>query len=178
MSAPPTSGPATPVTGDLLYGEEAEDLRASVRALLDKQAPWDAVLARFDSGVPVDTDLWARLAGEVGVAGLAVDEERGGAGASWREVAVVAEELGRAVAPVPFLGSAVIATAALLDVTPTRESDELLAALVRQGVAVERADGLAGGGHQRCGGVGGLAHACSSSSIQVRLLPESTMSHR
>ena len=38
----------------------------------------------------------------------------GGAGASWREAAVVLEELGRAVAPVPFLGSAVVATPALL----------------------------------------------------------------
>lgn len=123
------SAPTTPVTGDLLYSEVEDDLRASVRALLDRQAPWDAVLDRADGGTPVDTALWARLAGEVGISGLAVDEERGGAGATWREVAVVAEELGRAVAPVPFLGSAVMATAALLDVTPTTESDALLGSL-------------------------------------------------
>ena len=43
-------------------------------------------------------------------------EELGGAGASYREAAVVAEEIGRAIAPVPFLGSAVLATTALLDV--------------------------------------------------------------
>ncbi|MFC5140732.1 acyl-CoA dehydrogenase family protein [Actinomycetospora rhizophila] len=118
------SSVTTPETGDLLYSDVEEDLRASVRALVDKQAPWDAVLRRTDTGEPVDTDLWKRLTQEIGVAGLAVPEERGGAGASWREVAVVAEELGRAVAPVPFLGTAV-ATALLLG---TGE-DELLASV-------------------------------------------------
>ncbi|GAA4864074.1 acyl-CoA dehydrogenase family protein [Actinomycetospora straminea] len=116
--------PGTPETGDLLYSDVEEDLRASVRALVDKQAPWDAVLRRTDTEDPVDTDLWKRLTQEIGVAGLAVPEERGGAGASWREVAVVAEELGRAVAPVPFLGT-VVATALLLG---TGE-DDLLAAV-------------------------------------------------
>ncbi|GAA4903659.1 alkylation response protein AidB-like acyl-CoA dehydrogenase [Actinomycetospora succinea] len=118
------SAPATPETGDLLYSDVEDDLRASVRALVEKQAPWDAVLRRTDTDDAVDTDLWKRLTQEIGVAGLAVPEERGGAGASWREVAVVAEELGRAVAPVPFLGTAV-ATALLLGTA----EDELLASV-------------------------------------------------
>jgi alkylation response protein AidB-like acyl-CoA dehydrogenase len=122
MSAAVPGG--TPTTGDLLYSDIEDDLRASVRALVDKQAPWDAVLARSDTEDAVDTDLWKRLTQEIGVAGLPVPEERGGAGASWREVAVVAEELGRAVAPVPFLGTAV-ATALLLGTA----EDELLAAV-------------------------------------------------
>lgn len=58
-------------------------------------------------------DLWPVLHG-MGATTLPVPEELGGQGAGWREVAVVAEELGRAVAPVPFLGGAVLATAALL----------------------------------------------------------------
>jgi alkylation response protein AidB-like acyl-CoA dehydrogenase len=71
------------------------------------------VLARTETGQTYDDKLWHTLAAEVGCAGLLVPEELGGAGASFREAAVVAEELGRAVAPVPFLGSAVIATTAL-----------------------------------------------------------------
>lgn len=124
----------TPITGDLLYTDVEDDLRASVRALLDRQSPWDAVLKRLDVTDPadaVDTALWSRLATEVGVASLAVGEERGGAGASWREAAVVAEELGRAAAPVPFLGSAVVATAALLECTPTSDVDAFVARLAR-----------------------------------------------
>nr|WP_246421931.1 acyl-CoA dehydrogenase family protein [Nocardiopsis mwathae] len=101
----------------MLYSEVEEELRASVRALLaDKCAP-AGVLARVDgeAGPLTDTALWQDLCG-LGVAGLPVPEALGGAGAGWREAAVVAEELGRAVAPVPFLGSAVLSTAALLAV--------------------------------------------------------------
>jgi alkylation response protein AidB-like acyl-CoA dehydrogenase len=74
------------------------------------------VLARTESGEPCDAALWRTLAAEVGCAGLLIPEEFGGAGASFREAAVVAEETGRSVAPVPFLGSAVIATVALLTI--------------------------------------------------------------
>jgi alkylation response protein AidB-like acyl-CoA dehydrogenase len=98
---------------DLLYSDVEEDLRASVRALLSDRAAASSVLARTESGDPVDAKLWRALA-DLGVTGLPVPERLGGAGASWRETAVVLEELGRAVAPVPFLGSAVLATAALL----------------------------------------------------------------
>ncbi len=99
---------------DLLYSEVEEALRGSVRSLLAARSPLPAVLRRAESAEPYDMDLWRALAVEVGVAGLLVPEHLGGAGASAREVAVVLEELGRAVAPVPFLGSAVVATTALL----------------------------------------------------------------
>jgi alkylation response protein AidB-like acyl-CoA dehydrogenase len=99
---------------DLLYGEAETELRAAVRALLADRAGWREVLARTETAEPYDTGLWRALAADVGCAGLLVPEEHGGAGASYREAAVVAEEVGRAVAPVPYLGSAVVATAALL----------------------------------------------------------------
>ncbi|MER7004477.1 acyl-CoA dehydrogenase family protein [Dactylosporangium sp. NPDC000555] len=94
---------------DLLYCEVEEELRASVRALLRDRVD----LSRVEGPEPVDLKLWRTLAADLGCAGLPVAEEDGGAGATWRETAVVMEELGRAVAPVPFLGSAVLATAAL-----------------------------------------------------------------
>jgi alkylation response protein AidB-like acyl-CoA dehydrogenase len=99
---------------DLLYSDVEEDLRASVRDLLKAKADASALLARVETAEGYDLKLWRTLADEVGVAGLAVPEELGGHGASAREVAVVAEELGRSVAPVPFLGSVVLATTALV----------------------------------------------------------------
>lgn len=99
---------------DLLYSEIENDLRAGVRELLDDKAPWTAVLAGTEKDEPYDAALWRAVAGQLGCAGLPVPEDLGGAGATWRETAVVMEELGRAVAPVPFLASSVIATAALL----------------------------------------------------------------
>ncbi|PRX58615.1 alkylation response protein AidB-like acyl-CoA dehydrogenase [Nonomuraea fuscirosea] len=102
----------------LLYSDVEEELRAAVRGLLADRCPPATVLKRIESE-PYDLDLWKTLAGEIGVAGLLVPEELGGAGASASEVAVVLEELGRAVTPVPFFTSSVLATRALL---PTRDA--------------------------------------------------------
>ncbi|MFF7090863.1 acyl-CoA dehydrogenase family protein [Streptomyces rubradiris] len=99
---------------DLLYSEEEEALRAAVRDLLTDHCPPAGVLARTESDAPHDRSLWKSLAEDMGLAGLLVPEEQGGQGASHREAAVVLEELGRAVAPVPYLTSAVVATEALL----------------------------------------------------------------
>ncbi|MFG2140026.1 acyl-CoA dehydrogenase family protein [Streptomyces sp. NPDC048650] len=78
---------------------EHEELRSAVRALLARQP---------------DASAWRPLTAQIGAAGLAVPEEYGGAGCGALEVHVVMEELGRALAPVPFLGSAVLTTQALL----------------------------------------------------------------
>ncbi|MEV0196986.1 acyl-CoA dehydrogenase family protein [Nonomuraea sp. NPDC050691] len=97
----------------LLYSEVEEELRAAVRAVLADRCPPAAVLARAESE-PYDPSLWKTLAVDVGVAGLLVPEEYGGAGATASEAAVVLEELGRGVAPVPFFTSSVLATYALV----------------------------------------------------------------
>ncbi|MGH3494838.1 MAG: acyl-CoA dehydrogenase family protein [Sciscionella sp.] len=100
----------------MLPTEEQNALRSSVRELLADHAPLVRTLERLESAEVADPTLWRRLAVGLGATGLAVSESFGGAGASWVETAVVAEELGRVAAPVPFLGSAVLATAALLTV--------------------------------------------------------------
>src|SRR5205085_1818484 len=61
-----------------------------------------------------DLTLWQSLASDLGLTALIIPEALGGAGASYREAAVVLEEIGRSVAPVPYLGSAIVATTALL----------------------------------------------------------------
>jgi alkylation response protein AidB-like acyl-CoA dehydrogenase len=122
-AAPPAASPAPAVVPDLLYTEDESALREAVRSVLEDRAQWTDVLARTETDQTYDTGLWRTLAAEVGCAGLLVPESAGGAGASYREAAVVAEELGRAAAAVPFLGSAVVATAALL----AAGDDELLA---------------------------------------------------
>ncbi|MGO9381338.1 MAG: acyl-CoA dehydrogenase family protein [Mycobacterium sp.] len=99
---------------DLLYSDTEEALRDSVRQLFADRCPPESVVRAYDP-VPQDfSGIWQRLAAELGVAGLLVPESLGGAGAGAREAAVVMEEIGRAVAPVPFLSSAVLATVALL----------------------------------------------------------------
>src|SRR5690606_35976305 len=97
---------------DLLYTDVEESLRSSVRGALQRAVDPGGVADLYDS--PTDeAPAWSVLTG-LGLAGLLVPEDLGGAGASAREVAVVLEELGRTVAPAPFLESAVIATSVLL----------------------------------------------------------------
>ncbi|MFF8943629.1 acyl-CoA dehydrogenase family protein [Streptomyces sp. NPDC014864] len=113
---------------DLLYSEEEEALRAAVRDLLTDHCDAAGVITRTESDAPHDRGLWKPLADGMGLAGLLVPEARGGQGATHREAAVVLEELGRSVAPVPYLTSAVVATEALL-ACPGDAADELLARL-------------------------------------------------
>lgn len=101
-------------TLDLLYTDVEEDLRASVRSLLAARCTTDDVAALYDGG-PGPKGLGEALASELGLSALLVPEELGGAGASAREAAVVLEEIGRAVAPTPFLTSSVIATTLLVE---------------------------------------------------------------
>ncbi|MFC9299006.1 acyl-CoA dehydrogenase family protein [Streptomyces sp. NPDC057011] len=79
---------------------EQEELGAAVRA----------VLARHPGHA-----AWAPLTAQVGAAALAVPEEYGGLGCGAAEVGVVMAELGRALSPVPYLGSAVLTVRALLE---------------------------------------------------------------
>jgi alkylation response protein AidB-like acyl-CoA dehydrogenase len=114
---------------DLLDSDVEDELRASVRDLLTDRCPPSAVLPVYDGDRSLMSPLWTALATDLGLAGLLVPEERGGAGASAREAAVVLEELGRAAAPVPFLTSSVVAATVLLGAESGGPADALLARL-------------------------------------------------
>jgi alkylation response protein AidB-like acyl-CoA dehydrogenase len=102
------------MSADLLYSETERDLAAALADLLaDRAAPAD-VIARTERAEAYDVKLWRTVAAEIGVAGLLIPEALGGAGASYRELAAAAEQFGAFAAPIPYLGSAAIATAALL----------------------------------------------------------------
>ena len=90
-----------------IHAAEQQALVDSVRALLDKRA--DSAAVRAADGF--DQSLWQVLTEQIGVAALMVPEEHGGAGASLVEAALVLEELGRSLAPVPMLGSVIAAAA-------------------------------------------------------------------
>ncbi|MER6214285.1 acyl-CoA dehydrogenase family protein [Streptomyces sp. NPDC001272] len=112
--APRPGHPAPRAPIDLLYSQTEEELRAAVRSLLTDRCHPAGILARAETGHPHDPELWRTLAAGIGAAGLLVPEKLGGAGAGHREAAVVLEELGRAVAPVPYLTGSVLATEILL----------------------------------------------------------------
>ena len=110
---------------DLLYSDTERALGDSLSSLLADRGSLDKVLARTESTETYDDGLWQAVAGDLGCAGLLIPERDGGAGASFREACSAAEALGSSVAPVPFVGSSVVATAALLSVASGAATDLL-----------------------------------------------------
>lgn len=118
------TGPTDPPIPSLLYSEIEDDLRATMRDLLSERSSWQQVLARLDTpDRPYDDDLWKVLAQDMGLAGLLIPENLGGAGATAREAALVLEVLGRFLTPVPYFASAVLATTAMLSCGPWAKAD-------------------------------------------------------
>jgi alkylation response protein AidB-like acyl-CoA dehydrogenase len=93
---------------------EQEELRASVRRFLADRAPISAVRSLMDTTDGLDRDVWRQAGEQLGLQGIAIPEEYGGAGFSFAEQAIVLEELGAALYGGPYLASAVLAATALL----------------------------------------------------------------
>ena len=92
---------------------EQEELRASVRRFLADRAPMSRVRELMDGG-ETDWAVWEQAGTQLGLQGLAIPENYGGAGFSFAEQAVVLEEFGAALYGGPYLASAVLAATALL----------------------------------------------------------------
>jgi alkylation response protein AidB-like acyl-CoA dehydrogenase len=86
---------------DLEFTSEQTDLREAVRAVLDRECPISLVRQVVESGRPAD-ELWTTMV-SLDWPALAVPTEQGGLGLGFVDVAVVAEELGRSLAPGPLL---------------------------------------------------------------------------
>ena len=103
------------MTARLIPSPEEEELRASVRAFLERKSPEAEVRRLMISPDGFDRSVWAQMANQLGLQGLAVPERFGGSGFGFRELAIAVEEMGRALYTGPFFSSAVLATSLLLD---------------------------------------------------------------
>lgn len=114
--------------------EDQETVRQAFAEFFDKEVPTARVRAAEPLGF--DSELWAQVV-ELGLTSMAVPEEHGGDGAGLVEMSLVAEELGRAIAPVPLIEH-VIATRLL-----AAAGDESHADLLEAAIAGERMLGFA-----------------------------------
>src|ERR1700759_4953955 len=95
------------------FSDDQKQLRDQARKFLSEKCPPKAVRAVLDGKAAYDKELWKGLA-EMGFLGVAIPEEFGGAGAGHLELCVIAEEMGRALAPVPFSSTVYLAAEAIL----------------------------------------------------------------
>ena len=95
------------------FSDDQKQLRDQARRFLAEKSPPKAVREVLDGKVAYDKELWKGLA-EMGFLGVAIPEEFGGTGAGHLELCVIAEEMGRALAPVPFSSTVYLAAEALM----------------------------------------------------------------
>ena len=95
------------------FSDDQKQLRDQAGTFLSEKCPLKAVRTVLDGKADYDRELWKGLA-EMGFLGVAIPEEYGGAGAGHLELCVIAEEMGRALAPVPFSSTVYLAAEALL----------------------------------------------------------------
>ena len=101
------------MTLNLDFTDEQDMLRDMVRGLCAQLASNEVVRQYEDDPAGYPPELWQQLA-ELGMLGLLLPEEYGGAGSSMLEGVILYEELGRSLAPAPHLESCVLAAGALV----------------------------------------------------------------
>src|ERR1700688_1015851 len=96
--------------------DDQREIQRTARELLGERARPDRVREHAEAQ-STDEALWTELAG-LGWPGIAVSEQHGGQGLGQIELSILCEELGRSLAPVPFLGSVMAATVIEQDGSP------------------------------------------------------------
>src|SRR5271165_5162866 len=93
---------------NLDFSPEQQRMREAARRFLAERCTPTAVRKVFEGEAGYDKGLWRELA-ELGYLGIAIPEEFGGSGGGYLELCVIAEELGRVLAPVPVSSSTYLA---------------------------------------------------------------------
>lgn len=151
---------------DLMPTSDQEAIAASVREFLVGELPMEKVRALEGAAAGAFDPFWRAAAG-LGFLGLGLPAERGGAGYALTEEMVLFEELGRALAPGPWLGSVLAAHALALEEAPALRAvaEAIVAGTVRialvEGIGTPLAGALRGGRVEGAHGFvpdGGAAH--------------------
>ena len=130
---------------DFTYDDEQQALREAVRGLLaTTYADHETRRRTVDDDPGFDEALWGRLA-EMGVLGLPFSEADGGVGAGPVEIGIVCQELGRVLAPEPYLSCVVHAGGLVAAVGTVEQKTDLLGRLSAGEIVLAVADTSPGG---------------------------------
>ncbi|URQ72975.1 acyl-CoA/acyl-ACP dehydrogenase [SAR86 cluster bacterium] len=96
------------------FSDEQMAMKEEVKKLLDKENSLKRNRTVLEGEEKFDKELWDSLVA-MGLTAVTIPEEYGGIGMGYLELCVIAEELGRAIAPVPYSSSVYLATTAILN---------------------------------------------------------------
>jgi alkylation response protein AidB-like acyl-CoA dehydrogenase len=130
---------------DFVFSEEQEMLRRTVRSFLEQKSSEIEVRRLMDTPSGYDAAVWSQMAHELGLQGLAIPEEFGGSGYTFRELSIVLEEMGRVLLVSPFFSTVVLAASTLIHSGDDVAKSELLPGIASgettATLAVSEADG-------------------------------------
>lgn len=118
------------MVNEFVFTDEQQELRKAVRRFCADNFDEQSVRRLMETTPPYDARAWQRLGSELGVLGLAVPEDDGGAGGTLVDQAVAVEELGASLACGPVFGTVFLAIPALVAASASPTRDALLAELV------------------------------------------------
>ncbi len=110
------------------FSEDQKLLQKTVRDYLEEHSPLTAAREVLEGPATYSPDLW-KGAAELGWLGATIPEEHGGAGFGHLELCLIAEEVGRALAPIPFSSSVYLATEAVMRLGSDAQQKALLPGL-------------------------------------------------
>lgn len=110
---------------DFDFSDEQKELKLVARRFLEDRCDLTVARRVLEGDEPYARDVWEGVA-EMGWTAAAMPEEYGGIGYGYLELCVIAEELGRAVAPIPFSSSIYLASEALLLAGSDAQKEALL----------------------------------------------------
>lgn len=110
---------------DFALGEEQEMMRKMARDFLEKECPKTLVREMEEDEKGYSPQLWKKMA-ELGWMGLVFPEEYSGEGLGFLDLAVIIEEMGRALVPAPYLSTVVYSGLTILAAGTDEQKRELL----------------------------------------------------
>jgi len=110
---------------DFELGEEQVMLKTSARDFLEKECPKKLVRDMMEDEKGYSPELWRKMA-ELGWQALVFPEEYGGIGSGFLDLAVLSEEMGRALVPGPFMPTVVLAGGTILAGGSEEQKQEFL----------------------------------------------------
>ena len=110
---------------DFAFNEEQQDLQGLVEKILGSEVTLERLKEVEGGEDNFDRDLWGKLA-DAGVLGIAVPEAQGGGGYGFLETALVLEQIGRTVAPVPYYATVVLGALPIAHFGSDAQKDALL----------------------------------------------------